>query len=96
MIQVAESSSIIETLMREITVFQKLCIVDIERAEEVISSGEQLLKVKNSFPHEWINPKCNELIRIRDTLLDKLSTKMNTLTEYKNLMENIEKVCKIN
>ncbi|KAF5275360.1 hypothetical protein FQR65_LT04188 [Abscondita terminalis] len=91
MLEIGDNASRVETLIRETASFQKLCSVDIERAEEVISSGEQLLKIKNSFPHECIKPKCNELICIRDSLVEKLYERMNTLIEHKNLLEKIEK-----
>lgn len=92
MTEVGDTISRVETLIKETASFQKLCSTDIERAEEVISSGEQLLKIKNSFPHECIEPKCSELMRIHDDLLEKLARRMDTLVKCKNLMEQIEKV----
>ncbi|XP_031336912.1 guanine nucleotide exchange factor DBS-like isoform X1 [Photinus pyralis] len=91
MTEIGDSVTRIETLIRETATFQKLCTVDIERAEEVISSGERLLKIKNSFPHECIKPKCTELICIRHSLMEKLYTRMTMLTEYKLLLGKIER-----
>ncbi|KAF5296920.1 hypothetical protein FQA39_LY12277 [Lamprigera yunnana] len=91
MLEIGDDISRVETLMKETTAFQKLCSVDIERTEEVISSGEQLLKIKHSFPNECIKPKCNELICIRDSLMEKLYRRMNTLTEYKSLLQRIDR-----
>ncbi|KAF2903495.1 hypothetical protein ILUMI_02685 [Ignelater luminosus] len=92
MTEVGDTISRVETLIKETASFQKLCSTDIERAEEVISSGEQLLKIRNSFPHECIEPKCSELMRIHDDLLEKLARRMDTLVKCKNLMEQIEKI----
>lgn len=47
MTEVGDSINRVETLIRETGQFEKLCMVDIERSEEVIATGQHLLQVKN-------------------------------------------------
>ncbi|XP_017778682.1 PREDICTED: guanine nucleotide exchange factor DBS isoform X2 [Nicrophorus vespilloides] len=91
MTEIGDTVSRVETLMRETSAFQKLCIADIERGEEVIASGHQLLKIKNSCPLECVEPKCNELMRVRDILTGRLDKRLETLVKCRDLMEQIDK-----
>lgn len=92
MTEIGDSVTRIDTLMRETQTFQKLCMVDIDRAEEVISSGQQLVKTRNSCPPECIEPKCSELMRMRDILSEKLVKRISNLVKSKQVMEQIQKV----
>lgn len=40
MTEVGETVTRVDTLIKEIKAFQKICNTDIERAEEVVSTGE--------------------------------------------------------
>lgn len=46
MTEVGDSINRVETLIRETGQFEKLCMVDIDRAEEVIATGLQLIQVE--------------------------------------------------
>lgn len=92
MCEIGETVTRVETLLKETQSFQKLCSVDIERAEEVIASGQQLLGITNSCPLECVEPKCNELVRVREILLMRLNKRVEALTKCRDLMEQIEKV----
>lgn len=92
MTEVGETVQRVDTLIRETTTFQKLCMVDVERAEEVISSGQQLLNIKNSCPLECVEPKCNELLRVREILMERLAKRMDILLKCRDLMEQLEQV----
>lgn len=46
MTEVGDGINRVETLLRETGQFEKLCMVDIERAEEVIAIGQHLIQVK--------------------------------------------------
>ncbi|XP_065166036.1 guanine nucleotide exchange factor DBS-like isoform X2 [Atheta coriaria] len=91
MCEIGETVTRVETLLKETQSFQKLCSVDIERAEEVIASGQQLLGITNSCPLECVEPKCNELVRVREILLMRLNKRVEALTKCRDLMEQIEK-----
>jgi hypothetical protein len=92
MAEVKESVNRIDGLIKEIIAFEKLCLVDIERAEEVVSSGQNLIQNKMFYPLQCVEPKCCELIRMRDTLVEKLLKRKETLTTSKQIIEEVEKV----
>ncbi|KAJ8986252.1 hypothetical protein NQ317_009960 [Molorchus minor] len=94
MAEVGETVSRIDTLIKETNAFEKLCNVDIERSEEVTSSGQQLINIKNSCPLECVEPKCSELLRMRDMLLERLAKRKETLFKCRELMERVEKANK--
>ncbi|KAJ8926822.1 hypothetical protein NQ314_020670 [Rhamnusium bicolor] len=94
MTEVGETVSRVDTLIKETNTFEKLCNVDIERAEEVVSSGQHLINIKNSCPLECVEPKCSELLRMRDLLLERLSRRMETLVKCRELMDKVEKANK--
>lgn len=50
------------------------------------------MQVKNSCPLECVEPKCAELNRMRDLLVDKLSKRTEKLLKCKELMERIQRV----
>lgn len=82
----------IDTLISEINDFEKFCSTDIKKAEEVILSGQQLVKIRSSCPLECIQPKCTELIRLRDILNEKIVARKQYFMKCKELTEQIEKV----
>ncbi|XP_049825269.1 guanine nucleotide exchange factor DBS-like isoform X2 [Aethina tumida] len=94
MTEIGETASRVDTLIKETVAFEKLCLVDIERAEEVISSGQHLITIKNSCPLECVQPKCAELKRMKDILIEKLTKRMEDLNKCRELMERMEKANK--
>lgn len=82
----------IDTFISEINGFEKLCSMDIQKAEEVILSGQQLMKIRSSCPLECIQPKCAELIRLRDILNDKMTARKQHLMKCKELTGQTERV----
>ncbi|KOX71191.1 Guanine nucleotide exchange factor DBS [Melipona quadrifasciata] len=64
---------------------------DIERAEEVISAGQQLLSGRHQCPTDVVEPKCVELQRICTILSQKLERRLHMLTKCRELMERIDK-----
>lgn len=91
----ADSTTRIDCLVQETLAFEKLCLVDIDRAEEVVASAQQLLKSHNTLQYECVVPKCDELERMRNELSGELRRKKQMLTNCRNVMEQIEKVCEI-
>lgn len=87
-----DSTSRIDILIQEALAFEKLCLVDIDRAEEVVSSAQQLLKTRNALQHECVTLKCEELDRIRIELCNELRKRKQMLMNCRNAMEQIEKV----
>lgn len=94
MTEVGETVNRVDQLIKETSTFEKLCLVDIERAEEVVSTGNHLIKIKNSCPLECVEPKCTELLRMKEILVERLTKRVETLYKCKELMEKIEKANK--
>jgi hypothetical protein len=65
---------------------------DIERAEELISSGQQLLHSRHYCALDCVQPKCSELQRICQLLSERLESRLNTLAKCRDLQERIDKV----
>lgn len=95
MTEIGETANRVDVLIKETTSFQKLCAVDIDRAEEVIASGQLLLKTRCACPLECVEPKCSELSRIASMLSDRITKRMDCLLKCRELMERVEKVSNI-
>ncbi|XP_044741332.1 guanine nucleotide exchange factor DBS-like isoform X2 [Chrysoperla carnea] len=91
MTEIGETVNRVDTLIQETTDFQKVCLYDIDRAEELVSTGQQLLQIKNSLSLDCIEPKCSELNRMCDILSERLTRRLDTLTKCRDLMERVEK-----
>ncbi|XP_060536985.1 guanine nucleotide exchange factor DBS-like isoform X3 [Cylas formicarius] len=94
MTEIGETVARVDTLIKETNAFEKICESDVQRAEEVISSGQLLMIIKNSCPLECVEPKCSELIRMREMLLTRLSKRKEMLQKCRELMERVEKANK--
>ncbi|KAK7866805.1 hypothetical protein R5R35_005239 [Gryllus longicercus] len=94
MTEVGETSARVDTLLRETTTFQKLCLSDMDRAEELISMGQQLLSSRHYCPLECVQPKCSELQRMCRLLSERLDSRLEMLAKNKELQERIEKANK--
>ncbi|XP_011297911.1 guanine nucleotide exchange factor DBS isoform X2 [Fopius arisanus] len=91
MTEVGETQSRVEQLIRDTTSFQRICRGDIDRAEEVIAAGQQLLSGRHQCPTEVVEPKCAELQRVCTMLSQRLERRLHTLTKCRELMERIDK-----
>lgn len=91
MVTTAETVDSIDNIIRQAKIFEKMCQGDVERAEEVISSGRHLMNI-SSCPVECIEPKCTELARVKHVLMELLDQKMSNLTSCKMVLEQIQKV----
>ena len=86
----------VDMLIKEAKVFQKMCQSDIERAEKVISAGQQLVGIRGAYPREVVQPKCEELLRVCDIITDRLTKRVEILAKNRDLMERVEKVKPLN
>lgn len=92
MVTYAETVINLDNIIKQAKIFEKMCQVDVERAEEVISSGKHLINI-SSCPVECIDPKCTELARVKNNLMELLEKKMLDLANCRIILEQIEKVC---
>lgn len=81
----------VDCLIKEAKLFGKLCETDLDRAEEVISCGQQLVQ-QAACPREMVQPKCDELSRIRQLVTERLSKRHELLLKSRELMDRVEKV----
>lgn len=81
----------VDCLIKEAKMFSKLVKTDLDRAEEVISCGRQLIQ-KAACPKEVVQPKCDELSRIMSLITDRLSKRHEILLKSRELMDRVEKV----
>ncbi|XP_012278425.1 guanine nucleotide exchange factor DBS isoform X1 [Orussus abietinus] len=91
MTEVGETPIRVDQLIRDTSTFQRICRGDIDRAEEVISAGQQLLSGRHQCPAEVVEPKCAELQRVCTILSQRLERRLHTLTKCRELMERIDK-----
>ncbi|XP_049309800.1 guanine nucleotide exchange factor DBS isoform X6 [Bactrocera dorsalis] len=91
MTEIGESVERVDTLMADTKHYQELSRVDIERAGEVISAGQQLLGVRGVYPWEIVQPKCDELQRVCDIISERLVKRLEILSKNRELMERVEK-----
>nr|XP_036234159.1 guanine nucleotide exchange factor DBS-like [Bactrocera oleae] len=91
MTEIGESVERVDTLMADTKHYQELSRVDIERAGEVISAGQQLLGVRGVYPWEIVQPKCDELQRVCDIISERLCKRVEILGKNRELMERVEK-----
>lgn len=91
MTEIGETVARVEILLNEARSFQKMCMMDIERAEELITTGQQLLSSRHYCPLDCVQPKCDELQRMCDILSERINCRLETLVKNKELQDRIEK-----
>ena len=67
---------------------------DVVRAEELITSGHQLLATRHYCPLECVQPKCSELQRVCTLLRERLEIRRQTLAKCRHLQEQVDRVIK--
>lgn len=92
MTEIGETVKRVDTLIQETHYFETVCALDIERAEQLVAQGQQMLRIKNSLSMDSIDPKCGELNRMSTILTQRLSKRLDTLVKCRDLMEQVEKV----
>ncbi|XP_019765330.1 guanine nucleotide exchange factor DBS isoform X4 [Dendroctonus ponderosae] len=92
MSEFGETVARVDTLIKETNAFEKICQTDIQRAEEAVSSGQLLMRTKNTCPIECVEPKCSELLRMKEMLLNRLVKRKELLSKCRELIERLEKV----
>ncbi|XP_053683186.1 guanine nucleotide exchange factor DBS isoform X2 [Sabethes cyaneus] len=97
MTEIGETVERMDQLIRETKEFQQSCAVDVERANQVIGTGQRLIGSKgciSSCPKEVVQPKCDELGRVCELINERISKRIETLIKARELMERVEKANK--
>lgn len=63
----------------------------LEKAEELRIIGTQLIESQH-YAVDSIQPKCVELVRMRDAFHDRITNRLETLHKCRDLQERIEQV----
>lgn len=92
MTEIGETTTRVDELIEELKAYEKLISADLDRTENVIACGHQMI-VQAACPREVIMPKCEELTRVRDIIADRLKRRCDILLKSRDLMGMIEKVC---
>lgn len=93
--EIGETVDRMDQLIKETKEFQLSCAVDVERADQVIATGQKLIGSKgciSSCPKEVVQPKCDELTRVCELINERVTKRIETLIKARELMERVEKV----
>ncbi|XP_065084454.1 guanine nucleotide exchange factor DBS isoform X3 [Ochlerotatus camptorhynchus] len=97
MTEIGETVDRMDQLIKETKEFQLSCAVDVERADQVIATGQKLIGSKgciSSCPKEVVQPKCDELTRVCELINERVTKRIETLIKARELMERVEKANK--
>ncbi|XP_051859897.1 guanine nucleotide exchange factor DBS isoform X3 [Drosophila albomicans] len=91
MTEIGESVERVATLIQDTEQFRDLIKLDVEHAETVIQTGQQLVGSRGVYPWEIVQPKCDELQRVCDIINMRLTKRLEILAKNSELMERVEK-----
>ncbi|XP_050424348.1 guanine nucleotide exchange factor DBS-like [Adelges cooleyi] len=91
MTDVGDSVERVELLLEELVAFQKSSLEKMKMSEELLHCGGQLLASKRFIVLESVQPKCDEVQRLTQTLNDRLEKRLQTLNKSCELQARIQK-----
>ncbi|KAL7048759.1 hypothetical protein ACKWTF_003480 [Chironomus riparius] len=92
MTEIGDTVVRIDQLIQETQSFRQSCDEDVERASSVIENGRSIIENNDkSSSKDTVEPKCNELNRMLEMFNEKVSKRVETLTNAHRLMERVEK-----
>ncbi|BFG03120.1 guanine nucleotide exchange factor DBS [Drosophila madeirensis] len=91
MTEIGESVERVAMLIQETEDFQTMIRTDVERTEEVLHAGQQLIGSRGVYPWEVVQPKCDELQRVCHVVNMRLTKRLEILAKNSELMERVEK-----
>ncbi|SPP75963.1 guanine nucleotide exchange factor DBS isoform X2 [Drosophila guanche] len=91
MTEIGESVERVAMLIQETEDFQTMIRTDVERTEEVLHAGQQLIGSRGVYPWEVVQPKCDELQRVCHVVNMRLTKRLDVLAKNSELMERVEK-----
>jgi pleckstrin homology domain-containing family G member 4 len=93
MTEIGDTVVRIDQLIQEAENFKHSCEDELELAIDVIRNGRLIVENndRNASSKDMIEPKCNELSRMVDMYNDKVSKRIETLSNAHRLMERVEK-----
>ncbi|XP_042228401.1 guanine nucleotide exchange factor DBS-like isoform X1 [Homarus americanus] len=93
MSEIGDSVVHVDQLLAEAQDFHVLTADQLEKAEELRIIGTQLIESQH-YAVDSIQPKCVELVRMRDAFHDRITRRLETLHKCRDLQERIERANK--
>lgn len=92
MTEIGDTVVRIDQLIQETETFKNSCEEDVKNAVRVIENGRSIVENHDkSASKDMVEPKCNELSRIVDIYNEKVTKRIETLSNAHRLMERVEK-----
>ncbi|XP_065353804.1 guanine nucleotide exchange factor DBS-like isoform X3 [Cloeon dipterum] len=91
MTEIGESVNRVDYLIHEASEFERKCLFDLERADELQGIGTELMASRH-YGMDSIRPKCVELCRMAQNLGERLQHRLALLAKCRELQERIERV----
>ncbi|XP_050688468.1 guanine nucleotide exchange factor DBS-like isoform X2 [Eriocheir sinensis] len=93
MLEVGDSVTHVDQLLGEAQDFHMLTADQLEKAEELRIIGTQLIESQH-YAVDSIQPKCVELVRMKDAFQERITHRLETLHKCRDLQERIERANK--
>ncbi|KAK4316259.1 hypothetical protein Pmani_012567 [Petrolisthes manimaculis] len=93
MVEVGDSVTHVDQLLEEAQDFHMMTADQLEKAEELRIIGTQLIESEH-YAVDSIQPKCVELVRMRDAFTTRITHRLESLHKCRDLQERIEKANK--
>ncbi|XP_037793760.1 guanine nucleotide exchange factor DBS-like [Penaeus monodon] len=93
MSEIGDSVHHVDQLLAEAQDFHMMTADQLEKAEELRIIGTQLIESQH-YAVDSIQPKCVELVRMRDAFHDRITNRLETLHKCRDLQERIEQANK--
>lgn len=78
-------------MIEESTNFEISCQPAIDETDNVIAKGKLIVETNDRMTSkDTVEPKCGELLRMKEMLLEKLAKRLESLTKARDLMERVE------
>ncbi|XP_045118170.1 guanine nucleotide exchange factor DBS-like isoform X4 [Portunus trituberculatus] len=93
MLEVGDSVVHVDQLLAEAQDFHMMTADQLEKAEELRIIGTQLIESQH-YAVDSIQPKCVELVRMKDAFQERITRRLETLHKCRDLQERIERANK--
>lgn len=91
MTEIGDTVVRIDQLIQETENFKQSCVNDVQHANDVILNGRSIIENNDrTTSKDMIEPKTNELRRMVDIFTEKISKRIETLSNAHRLMEKVE------
>lgn len=92
MTEIGDTVVRIDQLIQETETFKQSCEDDVKNALLVITNGRSIVESNDkSASKDMVEPKCNELNRMVDIYNERVTKRIETLSNALRLMERVEK-----